>query len=68
MHRITRTSFTLGVALAAVIAGSSLAQNDPNSAPNPYREDTGWAKLEQGALAESLPTVEIPQGELGAGL
>ena len=45
MRRIHRTSFTLGVALAAVIAGSSLAQNtpNPNSAPNPYREDAGWA-------------------------
>jgi DNA-binding beta-propeller fold protein YncE len=59
MRRVTRTSFTLGVALAAVIAGSSLAQNDPNAAPNPYREDAGWAKLEQGRKWGAAVGVEI---------
>jgi len=61
MRRITRTSFTLGVALAAVIAGSGLAQNapDPNSAPNTYREDAGWAKLEQGRKWGAAVGVDI---------
>jgi len=45
-----RMSCAFGIVLAAAIAGSgaSLAQvtPDPNSAPNPYRVDVGWAKLE----------------------
>ena len=50
MRRVSRTSTAVGIVLAAAIAGSgvSLAQNgaDPNSAPNPYRVDVGWAKLD----------------------
>ncbi len=61
MRRVNRTSITLGVAFAAIIAGSSLAQNtpDPNSAPNPYREDAGWAKLEQGRKWGAAVGVDI---------
>jgi DNA-binding beta-propeller fold protein YncE len=50
MYRGMNAAF--GVVLAAAIAGTgaSLAQNTPgpNAAPNPYRVDEGWAKLEKG--------------------
>jgi sugar lactone lactonase YvrE len=61
MRRIRRTSLTLGVALAAVIAGSGLAQNtpDPNSAPNPYRVDEGWAKLPEGRKWGAAVGIEL---------
>jgi len=38
------------ILLAAAIAlpAASLAQSDPNSAPNPYRLDDGWAKHPMG--------------------
>jgi sugar lactone lactonase YvrE len=45
--------YALGLAMVAAIAmlGEGIfAQGgaDPNAAPNPYREDEGWAKLPQG--------------------
>ena len=62
MRRIS-TSCAVGIVLAAAIAGSgvSLAQNtpDPNSAPNPYRDDVGWAKLEQGRKWGAAVGVDI---------
>jgi len=57
-----RMSRAFGVILAAAVAGSgaSLAQNaDANSAPNPYRVDEGWAKLEQGRKWGAAVGVDI---------
>ena len=63
MRRVSRTSYAVGIVLAAAVAGSSigLAQSaaDPNSAPNPYREDVGWAKLEQGRKWGAAVGVDI---------
>src|SRR5262245_45987409 len=63
MRRINRTSLTLSVAFAAVIGATSigLAQNapGPNSAPNPYRVDEGWAKLEKGRKWGAAVGVDI---------
>ena len=63
MRRVSRTSCAIGIILAAAIAGSgvSLAQNSPgpNSAPNPYRVDEGWAKLEQGRKWGAAVGVDI---------
>ena len=63
MRRISGTSYAVGIILAAAIAGSgvSLAQNapDPNGAPNPYRVDEGWAKLEQGRKWGAAVGVDI---------
>jgi DNA-binding beta-propeller fold protein YncE len=62
MGRISGTSCAVGIILAAAIAGSgvSLAQNaGPNSAPNPYRVDEGWAKLETGRKWGAAVGVDI---------
>jgi DNA-binding beta-propeller fold protein YncE len=60
MRRQIKVAF--GVVLAAAVAGSgaSLAQNaGPNSAPNPYRVDEGWAKLEKGRKWGAAVGVDI---------
>ena len=64
MRRAALMSCAFGIALSAAIAGSgaSLAQYsgpDPNSAPNPYRVDEGWAKLEPGRKWGAAVGVEI---------
>jgi DNA-binding beta-propeller fold protein YncE len=47
-------------AAAAISGGSTFAQNaDPNSAPNSYREDTGWAKLMNGRKWGAVSAVDI---------
>ena len=52
MKKATALALTLGatiVALAAMQDGRLGAQtSDPNAAPNPYREDVGWAKTALG--------------------
>jgi len=52
MKNTTALALTLGatiVALAAMQDGRLGAQtSDPNAAPNPYREDVGWAKTALG--------------------
>jgi DNA-binding beta-propeller fold protein YncE len=49
------------IAAATVISGeSTYAQSaDPNSAPNSYREDTGWAKLMNGRKWGAVSAVDI---------
>ena len=51
MFHAGRIRFTLGVAtviVAAMFGGKAYAQDDPNSAPNPYRTIENWAKLPEG--------------------
>ena len=64
MLQTRQARYTLGVAIIAVMAlsqGSSFGQNgaDPNSAPNSYREDTGWAKLMNGRKWGAVSAVDI---------
>ena len=62
MRRISGTSSAVGIILAAAISGIALAQSaspDPNSAPNPYRVDEGWAKLEAGRKWGAAVGVDI---------
>jgi DNA-binding beta-propeller fold protein YncE len=49
------------VAAAAILSGHLSAQPaaDPNSAPNLYREDAGWAKLAAGRKWGAVPGVDI---------
>ena len=59
-----RPKYFLGIAIAAAVAisgGSSFSQSgaDPNSAPNSYREDTGWAKLMNGRKWGAVSAVDI---------
>ena len=57
--------YTLGFALIASLAFSGeriYAQSagpDPNAAPNPYREDMGWAKLPEGRKWGAAVGVDI---------
>jgi sugar lactone lactonase YvrE len=54
--------YALGVAVAAATALSaslSFAQSDPNSAPNPYRLDEGWAKHAMGRNFGSTPGLAL---------
>ena len=52
MLHVNRVSLIVGVAIVTLttISGDRVyAQDvDPNAAPNPYREDVGWAKLPAG--------------------
>ena len=52
MKFATAIAMLLGVAIAALAAMSNTQLGaepaDPNAAPNPYREDVGWAKLPAG--------------------
>lgn len=61
-----KTVLALGAAIAAafVMTGHhGFAQNagaaDPNAAPNPFREDTGWAKLDAGRKWGAVSAVDI---------
>ncbi|HYM18924.1 MAG TPA: peptidyl-alpha-hydroxyglycine alpha-amidating lyase family protein [Micropepsaceae bacterium] len=59
-----KLTFLLGAATIAVTAmtsAPSYSQNaaDPNAAPNPYREDTGWAKLQNGRKWGAAVGVDI---------
>jgi len=54
--------YALGVAVAAATvlsASLSFAQSDPNSAPNPYRLDEGWAKHGMGRNFGSTPGLAL---------
>jgi DNA-binding beta-propeller fold protein YncE len=64
MLQARQARYTLGAAIIGVMAlsqGSSFGQNsaDPNSAPNSYREDTGWAKLMNGRKWGAVSAVDI---------
>ena len=63
MLQARQAKYTLGVAIIAVMAlsqSSSFGQSaDPNSAPNSYREDTGWAKLMNGRKWGAVSAVDI---------
>jgi DNA-binding beta-propeller fold protein YncE len=53
MRYAKRMGYALALAIVAAVAVpgvETFAQGgaDPNAAPNPYREDEGWAKLPQG--------------------
>jgi DNA-binding beta-propeller fold protein YncE len=53
MRYAKRMGYALALAIVAAIAmpevgGFAQGGVDPNAAPNPYREDEGWAKLPQG--------------------
>jgi len=56
-----RHSLKFGIVLLSgiAIAGVAAAQSDPNSAPNPYREDAGWAKHGAGRNFGSTPGLAI---------
>ncbi len=53
MSHASRIRYALGLAMLAAIVMLAegifaAGEADPNSAPNPYRVDEGWAKLPQG--------------------
>ena len=64
MRHAHAVKYALGIAILTAIAISGergFAQNapDPNSAPQTYREDTGWAKLAQGRKWGAAVGVDI---------
>src|SRR6476659_8946183 len=63
MLQTRHAKYALGAAIIAEMALSqtvSFGQNaDPNSAPNLYREDTGWAKLMNGRKWGAVSAVDI---------
>jgi DNA-binding beta-propeller fold protein YncE len=58
-----RYAFGLAIVAAFAYSGQSShaagASADPNAAPNPYKEDTGWAKLQNGRKWGAVSAVEI---------
>src|SRR5690348_7483675 len=58
---IMRHQLKFGIAIITGIAitGVAFAQSDSNSAPNPYREDTGWAKHGAGRNFGSTPGLAL---------
>ena len=50
---------TATIAATALSASLSFAQSDPNSAPNPYRLDEGWAKHGMGRNFGSTPGLAL---------
>ncbi|HMI96706.1 MAG TPA: peptidyl-alpha-hydroxyglycine alpha-amidating lyase family protein [Micropepsaceae bacterium] len=58
-----RSAYILGIVITAAVAisgESGFAQSaDPNSAPNLYREDAGWAKLMNGRKWGAVSAVDI---------
>jgi DNA-binding beta-propeller fold protein YncE len=56
-----RHQLKFGIAIVAGLAITSvaLAQSDSNSAPNPYREDSGWAKHGAGRNFGSTPGLAL---------
>src|SRR4249919_2580869 len=63
MSHVNRVSLIVGVAIVTLttISGDRVyAQDvDPKAAPNPYREDVGWAKTAQGRPFGSTIGVNI---------
>src|SRR5215468_7654120 len=63
MRHVMKINFLLGaaaIALTAMTASPGYSQSaDPNAAPNPYREDTGWAKLQNGRKWGAAVGVDI---------
>ena len=63
MSHVNRVSLIVGVAIVTLttISGDRVyAQDvDPNAAPNPYREDVGWAKTAPGRPFGSTIGVDI---------
>jgi streptogramin lyase len=61
MARKYRTAIAYSAFGAALLATAAIAQPavDPNSAPNPYRVDEGWAKLTAGRHWGAVPGVDI---------
>ena len=63
--RISSIAFA-SVACAALVSGNLFAQPaaDPNSAPNAYHVDEGWAKLQQGRRWGAAVGVDIDRDAL----
>ena len=64
MWRSKAMTYALGITIVATMAsptGRVIAQGgaDPNAAPNPYREDEGWAKLPLGRAWGAAVGVDI---------
>ncbi|HMI96237.1 MAG TPA: peptidyl-alpha-hydroxyglycine alpha-amidating lyase family protein [Micropepsaceae bacterium] len=62
MRRAHDMRYALGIATIAATALSAtvgFAQSDPNSAPNPYRADEGWAKHGMGRNFGSTPGLAL---------
>src|ERR1700736_2262398 len=61
MKKTYRFGFSSIVVAAALFGGNLLAQPAaaPNSAPNPYRVDEGWAKLQGGRHWGAVSAVDI---------
>jgi sugar lactone lactonase YvrE len=57
-HRI-KHAFGIAAIAGLALSASAFAQSDPNSAPNPYREDTGWAKHGAGRNFGSTPGLAL---------
>ena len=62
----TKLLGALGAAALAALAiqadkgfAQSAPSSDPNAAPNPFREDVGWAKLPNGRKWGAVPGVDI---------
>jgi DNA-binding beta-propeller fold protein YncE len=71
MRRAHALGYTLGLAIVASFAmpaerlhAQGAGAANPNAAPNPYHEDTGWAKLAAGRKWGAAVGVEIdPDGK-----
>ncbi len=50
---------TAATATLAICIANAQPSTDPNSAPNPYRVDEGWAKLTAGRNWGAVPGVDI---------
>ena len=60
MRRQMKVAFGVVLAAAASGSGASISHNaGPNSPPNPYRVDEGWAKLEQRSKWGAAVGVDI---------
>src|SRR5436309_1010120 len=61
MTQKNRVAIACSALVAALLASAAFAQPaaDPNSAPNAYRVDEGWAKLTAGRHWGAVPGVDI---------
>ena len=59
MRHQRKCAFGLATIAGLAVSAVALAQSDPNSAPNPYREDTGWAKHGAGRNFGSTPGLAL---------
>src|SRR5260221_2589668 len=73
MRHAMKITYLLGAAAIAVSMSSGISYSqsagvDPNAAPNPYREDAGWAKLAEGRKWGAAVGVDIDRAGKSVGV